>query len=74
MSAIGQILGTVEAKVRELLSHVTDHEAEQDKRLDDLERRVKALESSTGSTAARKATAAKTVRAGAAEAKGQANP
>lgn len=65
MSLVGQILDTVEAKVRELLHRVTERDDAQDARLDDLEARVAALETGTGTTAARKATAAKAATAGA---------
>ena len=75
MSAIGQILDAVETRVRELLTKVTEHERKQDKRLDDLEAAVARLESATGGSAARKATApAATARAGTAKASGKAQP
>lgn len=60
MSAIGQILDQVEALVKKLLG---EREAKQDARLDAVEKRLDALESTTGASAARKATAAKTTPA-----------
>lgn len=44
MSAIGQLLETVETKVRELLTDFVQKNKEQDKRLDQIEGRLDALE------------------------------
>jgi cell division septum initiation protein DivIVA len=57
MSAIGQILGVVEDKVRELLTDFVQKNKQQDDRLDKIEKRLDALE--TPSPAARKTTQAK---------------
>jgi hypothetical protein len=69
MSAIGQILGLVETKVKEMLGDLLGHNKEQDAKLADLEKRVAALEGKKPAAAP----AAKTVRAGTASAKGQAH-
>lgn len=77
MSALGNILQQVEFKVKELLAKVTEHETEQDRRLDDLTARVELLEgrpTSTATNAPRKAAPARAARAGTAEAKGVSQP
>lgn len=72
MSAIGQILGLVEAKVADLLAGFTSSEDEQNQRLSVLEDKVKALESAR--TPAAKATPSKTAAAAkTAQAKGTAH-
>jgi cell division septum initiation protein DivIVA len=58
MSAIGQILGVVEDKVRELLTDFVQKNKQQDDRLDKIEKRLDALEA-PASSAARKTTQAK---------------
>lgn len=58
MSAIGQILGQVEDKVRELLADFVQKNKQQDGRLDAIEERLDALETPP-SSAARKTTQAK---------------
>lgn len=74
MSAIGQLLGTVEAKVRELLADFVLKNAEQDKRLDAAEKRLDKLEEfvvddtftrQAKTAPAKKATAARPTAAGA---------
>lgn len=67
MSAIGQILGTVDARVRELVSSLKAHNKAQDARLDALEKRVADLEERlqppTSKPTAAKAAPAKTASA-----------
>lgn len=67
MSAIGQILGVVETRVKEMLADLLGHNKEQDARLADLEKRVAALEAGARKPAA---PAAKAARPGTAQAKG----
>jgi cell division septum initiation protein DivIVA len=65
MSAVGQLLATVEAKVRELLTDFVQKNQEQDKRLDAVEKRLDALEAPASSSAAKRATTARASTAGA---------
>lgn len=65
MSAAGALKDMVEAVVKTITDALHAKDAEQDAKLADLDRRVKALESGTGQTAAKKATAARPTTAGA---------
>jgi hypothetical protein len=60
MSAIGQITGLVEAKVREVLGDLLGHNKKQDARLDAVEKRLDALEAKPAPATAAKAAPAKT--------------
>ncbi len=70
MSAIGQLLDTVETKVRELLTDFVQKNQEQDKRLDKIEERLDKLGAPASSSAAKKTTS---TRAGAASASAKAD-
>lgn len=65
MSAAGALKDLVESVVKTITDALHAKDTEQDEKLADLERRVTALESGTGATAAKKATAARAGTAGA---------
>jgi pantothenate kinase len=72
MSAAGQILAQVEEFVQGLLARVHSHDEEQDKRLDQIEERLDALETPPPSATVKPAARTATARAGAAGVKAEA--